>query len=52
MTRKVIQLQVSQGRSTDVWVLCDDGTVWRNAVNPDGSVKWIRVDTSTLEQAP
>lgn len=53
MTRKIIQLQVfdAKGGSTEVWALCDDGTVWMKTRDASG-IRWIRVDTTTLEQTP
>jgi hypothetical protein len=54
MNRKIIQLQAFEtngGRSTEIWLLCDDGTLWRNGINDDGSATWKRVDTSALYAA-
>ena len=52
MNRKIIQLQTSEaeGSSTEVWALCDDGSVWMK-VRAVLGIRWLRVDTSMLEQA-
>jgi hypothetical protein len=51
--RVVVQIVAfeCEGGSTSIIALCDDGRMYRNA-HTGSNPCWIRIDTSTIEQAP
>jgi hypothetical protein len=51
--RRIIQFQVyGSNSSTEIYALCDDGSLWRRGFTPAGQIAWLRVDTSTVTDSP